>query len=70
MHISRTEQAQNLAGFTAKVDEVIRIGNQEPGVAHKLQDTALLTLVILYAPKKILDEVDRLLDADFPRWYE
>ncbi len=74
MLISLTEEVmmgrnRDLAGLTAKVDEVIRIGKHEPDEAHKLQDIALLALVIMYAPKRMLVEVNRMIDADFPRWY-
>jgi hypothetical protein len=60
----------DLTDLTIRVNEVIRIGKYEPGEAHKLQDIALLALVFMYTPTAMLVEVNRMLDADFPRWYE
>lgn len=58
-----------LAYSTEVVDRAIEVGQRDPEAAHGIEDDLYRLLVARYAPEDIVAEMQRLKDADFPRWY-
>ena len=50
-----------------KVDKIISQGG-DPEAAHSDEDELHQELIREFAPKWVVEEIDRLDDADFPRW--
>ena len=64
--------AENRLTLKKSVDEIIAMGQSDPGKAHMMQDILLWHLLIgfLREDHMNLAEIQRLKDDDFSRWYE
>lgn len=51
-----------------RVKEIIRIGEEDPEAAHSDEDNLRLELIGNYCPDWVVKEIDKLSNADFPRW--
>lgn len=51
-----------------EVDRIIKFGC-DPEIAHSKEDRLHFEIINEFCPDWVKEEIDRLRDADFPRWY-
>jgi len=66
----QTVDDEVLAPIRERVDSIIAMGESDPGRAHMQEDAFYAALMSGWLPWEVLEEVRRLKEADFPRWYE
>ena len=61
----------SLFDIAPAVDAIIELGEGgQEEEAHSIGDQLMRALLIAFAPPETLNQLHRLWDADFARWYE